>query len=270
MEILKFKQILNKIVLFFVILTVSILVAALVQYSVVTDSPYSKMGSLIYSNDWIGYWGSVFGSLIAAYTTIIAVKASIRAQQTDLNRTLTLQEKQFTSQYQQQEEKDKKAVRPYLSIKSHDFRDLDEDLEKIIIYKTGGLLSSFNNNKIKLMESLDTESKNYSIRLLVKNIGIGSLLSCTFKSDLIKPPPDRQGHLDLSVNESVIVFLPVHKPDSIPEDGILTIIEVEFIDILGTCYESRIEFQLYYFDNRDQMYAGGIKYSRPVEKSSIH
>lgn len=262
---MKFKLRLNEIVLFFVILTVSILVASLVQYSVVRESPYSKLGSLISSNDWIGYWGSVFGALIAAYATILAVKASIRAQQADLNRTLTLQEKQFAAQYQQQEEKDKKSVRPFLSIKSHDFRDLDEGLEKIIIYKTGGSLSSFSNKIIERVESIAAESKNDSIRLLVKNIGIGSLLSCTFKSDLIKPLPDRQGHLDLAVNESMIVILPVQKPDSFPEDGIRSIIEVEYEDILGTCYGSRIELQLNYFENRDQIYVGGIKYSRPVE-----
>lgn len=153
----------------------------------------------------------------------------------------------------------------FLSIKSHDLRELEEDLEKIIIYKTGGSLSSYDNKTIEMFESLAAESKNDSIRLLVKNIGIGSLLSCTFKSDLIKPLTDRQGYIDLAVNESVILILPVQRPNSFPEDGIQSFIEVECEDVLGTCYGSRIELQLNYFENRDQIYVGGIKYSRPVE-----
>lgn len=170
-----------------------------------------------FNNDWIGFYGSLFGGLISGFATYIGVLLTIKKNIED-----------------SQEEK-RLSLLPYINVsEKYKTGKVDNFLEIVIPIK---------GNKKKL----ETLKDAYKIRLELRNIGLGTAIDIKFESETLAINIDKltlgnnnensNYNINLAKDDSYFILANIYNIT----DSSNHLIKIIYKDMLGNIYNQKLK-----------------------------
>lgn len=244
----------------FIILACLFVVVYLINLLIITEAPFE----VAQSNDWIGFWGGVLGSILSGVITFVVLKITIENENKKREKDMEILENQRL-------EDKRMSLFPYIKYSIVE----DKDLEKINIEKVLDtpffIDPNLTQEEYKLKYgNVGEVSIDYKFNLVLKNIGLGIIIDprlVEIHYDGVTTKTMGRNNTVIDVKDNALMKFCVNYP----KDYICPMtIKVGYFNLLGDYYEQDviINFQgvpHFVMDDNKNIVKKDISYNAIVE-----